>query len=342
MTEAIRAQLQAYAEHALPAWPRPEVGKVTRITDGWESELYRFDLEHGPAGARERLGLVLRLYPGDGAAHKAEHEFIGLQRLYQAGYPVPRVYHLALSGSPLGQPFVLMERIEGGLLGPALETGTRGEQARLLTLFCELLARLHRLDWRPFAAEPARLEAAGPYVFVEAMLEGARTLVANSGLPGFAPVVDWLAAHRAEAACARPAVTHGDFHPANVLLRPDGAAVVIDWPNLAVTDARFDLAWTLMLIQSYVGRALRDTVLAGYEHARGARVENLAYFEVHACGRRLTDVTISLSQGAERRGMRPEAAALMRAQLPAVAAVGEMLYQRTGLRVPEVEALLRG
>jgi aminoglycoside phosphotransferase (APT) family kinase protein len=342
MTETIRAQLQDYAERALPAWPQPAVGTVTRITDGWECELYRFDLEYGPPGARERLGLVLRAYPGDGAARKAEHEFTGLQRLHQAGYPVPQVYHLALAGSPLGQPFVLMERIEGELLWPALETRSRAEQAELITLFCELMARLHRLDWRPFAADPARLEAAGPYVFVDAMLDDARTFVAHGGLPGFAPLVDWLAAHRAQAACARPAVTHRDFHPANVLLRADGSPVVIDWPNLAVTDARFDLSWTLMLVQSHVGRALRDTLLAGYEHASGAKVENLAYFEVHACGRRLTDVTISLTHGPERQGMRPEAVALMRAQLPSLAAVAEMLFQRTGLRVPEVEGLLRG
>jgi hypothetical protein len=39
--------------------------------------------------------------------------------------------------------------------------------------------------------------------------------------------------------------------------------------------------------------------------------------------------------------MRPEAGALMQAQLPAVAAVQAMLEERTGLRLPEVEALLQ-
>lgn len=139
------------------------------------------------------------------------------------------------------------------------------------------------------------------------------------------------------AAPERPAVTHGDYHPNNVLApttgRPDGIAVVIDWTNWAVTDPRFDLAWALVLAQAYAGPALRDAVPAGYERARGARVENLGYFEAYACARRLANVAISLRDGAERMGMRPEAVAMMRARAGAVRVVTEMLAARTGIRV---------
>jgi hypothetical protein len=49
---------------------------------------------------------------------------------------------------------------------------------------------------------------------------------------------------------------------------------------------------------------------------------------------------VSLTRGPERLGMRPEAVELMRAQLPAMAVVAEMLQARTGLRLPEVTTLL--
>ena len=341
MTEAMQARLQAYAEQVLPQWASPVVGPLARITDGWESELYTLALEHGPRAARQWVALVLRLYPGDGAADKAAHEFHGMRRLHAAGYPVPLVQHLCLENAALGQPFILMERIEGVPLWPVLGERPPAEQRALVDQFCALFVRLHRLEWRPFATEAERLEAAGPYVFVDRLLAEGRAYFEHMALPGFLPVVEWLAARRDSAACPRPAVVHRDFHPANVLLRLDGTMVVIDWPNLAVTDARFDLAWSLVLAQSHASVRFRDALLAGYETASGEPVEHLAFFEVCACVRRLRDVTVALTQGAARMGMRPEAAALMRGHLPAMAVVHDLRHARTGLRVGEVVEVLK-
>jgi aminoglycoside phosphotransferase (APT) family kinase protein len=282
----------------------------------------------------------LRLYPGDGAEVKARHEYQGMRRLFEAGYPVPQVHHLALTGSPLGQPFILMDRIEGGPLGDALLQRPPAEQQALLEYFCELFLQLHRLDWRPFAVQAEQLAVAGPLAWVDDVLAEARAFVAQYELPGFAPVVDWLAARRDGAACAQPAVVHRDFHPFNVLLRADGTAAVIDWSSWRVSDPRFDLAWSLVLAQSQAGAGLRDRLLAGYERATGEAVSNLAYFEAYACLRRLAVVTFSLTRGAARLGMRPEAAALMQAQRPALAEVHRLLRERSGLRVPEVERVL--
>jgi hypothetical protein len=47
MADHMQAQLQAYIESALPQWAAPLVGPVGRISDGWESELFTLDVEHG-------------------------------------------------------------------------------------------------------------------------------------------------------------------------------------------------------------------------------------------------------------------------------------------------------
>ena len=116
---------------------------MARVGAGWETEIYSFDIEYWLAAQVRRKGLVVRLYPGDGASAKAAHEFRGMRQLYDSGYPVPRVLALEGDGSPLGRPFILMERIDGEILWPLLMNSTGGHQQQLLTLFCELFVRLH-------------------------------------------------------------------------------------------------------------------------------------------------------------------------------------------------------
>ena len=333
----MQQRLQDYCVRAFPERQEVRVGNLAPVGGGWETEIHAFDVE-SEAG---REGLILRLYPGEGSAAKAAHEYRSMGQLYAGGYPVPRVLALEGDGSTLGRPFILMERIDGEVLWPLLMGAAGDERQRLLTLFCELFLRLHRLDWRPFAGDGARYEQDGPtYAFVDAWLGEARAAVARFSLPGFERLVDWLQERRDLLPCPEPSVVHWDFHPFNILLRADGSPAVIDWAGCQVTDARLDLAWTLLLMSTHAGAEWRDPILHEYERLAGARVDQIELFEVLACARRLFDVTVSLSEGAERLGMRPEAAALMRQQREPLQRVYDLLRVRTGLRLAAVEAAL--
>ena len=61
MADHMQAQLQAYIESALPQWPAPRVGPVGRISDGWESELFTLDVEHGPGWLSRALIRLMKL-----------------------------------------------------------------------------------------------------------------------------------------------------------------------------------------------------------------------------------------------------------------------------------------
>ena len=63
-------------------------------------------------------------------------------------------------------------------------------------------------------------------------------------------------------------------------------------------------------------------------------------FVVLACIRRLFSISVSLSDGAEKMGMRPEAAATMRTQAAAHRRIYDLLVSITSLRMPEFEQLL--
>jgi aminoglycoside phosphotransferase (APT) family kinase protein len=120
--------LEAYLARSRSAWPDPQVETLTCINAGWESDVYAFDLAHGPAAARQRAPLVLRVYPGAGARDKSAREFNGMRLLHRAGYPAPEVFLLERDASPFGNPFVLMERIDGQMLWPLLFHGPEADR----------------------------------------------------------------------------------------------------------------------------------------------------------------------------------------------------------------------
>lgn len=338
MTDDMRAHLLAYYTSAFSAHQNVSIGPLSSLSTGWETEVYAFEVEYGPAQARTAESLILRIYPGDDAQAKATHEYQSLRQLRQAGYPVPQVLALECDASIFGRPFVIMERVKGRTLWALLcgSTGDSEAQRRHLALFCQLFVRLHSLDGRLF---DATLDMADSYACVDRWLSMAHNNLARFPRADFGPLVKWLEARRDELPCSRPAPIHGDFHPDNVLLRDDGSPVVIDWTGFGVSDSRFDLAWTLLLAHAYIGPEWRDQILHEYERQSGTSVEHIDVFQVFACARRLFDLYVSLVAGAEKQGMRPGAAAIMKQQMEAHMRVYDFLRERTGIQIGEIERL---
>ncbi len=338
--EDITARLQAYYSGSgrKAGGGARRVSKVTALAGGWESAIYSFTLSPAQDGSDIPQDCVLRLYEGDHPEARAAHEFQGMAALHRLGYPVPSVFTLEQDASFFGRPFVVMERIAGK---PLWSTAARadGESKRaFLGSFVGLYARLHRLDTGPFLPhlEYADVDAAGGPVLHE--LRKWRYLFGQYPVAGFAPVMEWLELRGARVAPLPGAVVHWDLHPENVLLRDDGSMVVIDWTHWDVTDPRFDLAWTMLLVGAYPGWG--EAVLREYERMAGLKMADMEYFQAAGCVRRLMSVVIALTYGPERLGMRAEAAPLMRRHAGALKGVYDLLKSRAGLRVPEVEALL--
>jgi aminoglycoside phosphotransferase (APT) family kinase protein len=335
--EVMGPLLEAYCRQADARWREAQLIEMECISAGWESDVYVVALD---AGA-EREELVLRLYCGDHSDYKAGLEFQAMRRLYQAGYPVPRVFRLERDASPFGRPFMLMERIHGDMLWRTMFRAEPERRDALLAAFCGLLARLHALDARPFDGGAGGTADEGPgRVTVESMLSWTRGMLAPYADLGFGSGMEWLDERRHTLPPAELAPVHWDFHPANVLRREDDSMIVIDWTQFMVTDPRFDLAWTLLLVGSQEGPQWREPMLREYERQGGGPVDDLDFFDAYACLKRLASVTISLSAGPEKLGMRPEAVEAMRRQLGPMGRVYEMWLNRTGVPMSGVEAML--
>ncbi|MGA7671981.1 MAG: phosphotransferase [Nitrolancea sp.] len=335
--EHVSRALPAICLQAYPEFGSQKIDGLERISDGWECDVYRFNLEGVEQADHVQRALILRVYLGYGAAAKAEWEFRVMQTLRSLGYPVPRV-DAVLTDSALGSPLMLMERVDGSILGlKMVRAANDAELGTWLVLFCRLLVDLHRLDWRPFVPNPddyASEEAATRWC------TGMRKWIQRLGFNEFGEAFDWLEREAPRVAPGRLSVVHWDFHPWNVLLRPDGAPAVIDWTSAEVTDSRFDLAWTLLLVSANSGHDAREAVLAGYEREAGEPVKDLAYFEAAACLRRIASMVISLAAGSEVFGMRAGAEVQMRENLTHLSTAYALFQERTGLRLPIAEAEL--
>lgn len=336
----IRGRLLRFYERKLASRENIEISAFMKISDGWENEVYSFTIEYRETAEQTQEDLILRIYPGDGASQKSAREFNGMKKLYELGFSVPEVLILELDDSPFSRPFVIMEKINGRLLGQVFGESSDQKRQKLITLFCKMFVDLHALDWRPFAPDPSVYERGDPYTFIKHSLSEAQRHIDRFQRNEFAPVLDWLEERYLDVPCERLSVIHLDYHPHNILMRDDGKAFVIDWTNMQVADFRIDLAWTLLLTSAYGNPEAREIVLGEYERIAGHRIEQIDYFEVAASLRRLLSIAVSLSDGASRLGMRPEAVTLMKQNVDHIKNVYAFLYDRTGIAIPEIEELI--
>jgi aminoglycoside phosphotransferase (APT) family kinase protein len=160
------------------------------------------------------------------------------------------------------------------------------------------------------------------------------------GKAEFDPVFDWLRKGADDVRFTEPCLVHWDYHPWNIIVKNDGTARVIDWTQAQVLDFRFDLGWTFLLISTHAHPRLAGSVLRKYEQKARKRIEDMDYFTVAACLKRLFAVSVSLTHGAERVGMRTGAEAVLREHALPLTRVYRILRRITGISIPEFESHL--
>ncbi|MDT8382626.1 MAG: phosphotransferase [Brevefilum sp.] len=317
----------------------PQIYLDRVIYTGWESEIYLFTLKSGTESDRIVVRRALRLLTGANFS-EAEAEFKTLGLLGKAGYPVPQVYALGRPDEAFGRPFIIMQSVQGGNFANRFPK-TTGDDQKPLDDFIALFRRLHTLDWRLYIENPDAINPPGqPYYHFDRQLEIFSGYFSRADFTGLDPAMAWLIAQRERAACEHASVIHYDFHPDNILEDGEGKLYVVDWTSADISDYRFDLAWTLTLALAYRGVDRRLMILKEYERQMGDKVPELDVFEAAAIVRRIGFVMLSLGAGADKMGMRPEAAeAMRRDKLPLTRIFGR-LQEITSLDFPEVQAFL--
>jgi aminoglycoside phosphotransferase (APT) family kinase protein len=236
-------------------------GPPSRLTGGFWAELVSFRLRGAPEGWQGDL--VARVMPDPGTAAK---ETAIQAEVAAQGFPTPSVH---LAGGPdtgLGRAFMVMDLAPGAPLLGGL--GGLGAIARLPRLarrlpdaLAETAARLHRLDPAPVRARLAGASAGEPGM--AALVSGLAESAALCDRTDLVAAARWLAEH--PPAPAPDVICHGDLHPFNLLVDPDGTVTVLDWSAGRLVPGAYDVAFTGLVLAEppvAVPSALRPLVRA--------------------------------------------------------------------------------
>jgi aminoglycoside phosphotransferase (APT) family kinase protein len=224
--------------------------------------------------------------PLEGAAEGMAREYRILSAL--EGTPVPHAAPIAFCDDPevLGSVFYLMAYVPGFIPSAELPREFASNDARhaLGIAVVDALAALHSVDWRERLAGFGR-----PDGFHER--QRGRWLRQYEGyaaqeLTGIEEVGDWLA-QRAPTDWS-PAIMHGDYHAANLLIAPEPpprVAAICDWETATIGDPLLDLAGFLRIwfeINGDAGWPTRDELIARYAARTGRAIPDLSYYDVLA------------------------------------------------------------
>jgi aminoglycoside phosphotransferase (APT) family kinase protein len=212
---------------------------VTLIAGGKSNLTFRVD---APAGSvilrRPPLGHVLP------TAHDMVREHTVMSALSGTHVPVPRMLHLCTDAQVLGQPFYVMERVEGHVCRESLPAGYADlpELRRAIGEgLIEVLAALHEVD----PAQVGLGEFGRPEGYLERQVRRWVKQWDATRIDGH-DALDRLAAELAGDVphTQRHAVVHGDYRLDNTLLhptRPGRISAVLDWEMSTLGDPLADL-----------------------------------------------------------------------------------------------------
>ncbi len=249
-----------------------------------------------------------------------------MQALAATDVPVPRVYWLELEDrTVLGGAFYIMRQVRGRVpsdqppyhAGGWMADATPAERAAIWWGGIEMLARVHRLDYRALGFAFLELPQLGPTPLDWQIAYYERFLTwAAQGRPQ--PVIEaalvWLKRHRPT---DEPIVlSWGDARIGNIIFDGTTPVAVLDWEMVTVGSPEMDLGWSIFLDRHHsegieVPRldgfpSYQDTV-ARYEALTGHRVRHLHYYEVFA-GFRFAVIMTRIAQQMIIYGVMDEAA----------------------------------
>lgn len=309
----VPALLADWLATLMPAGADPQVVLHSGIdANGMSSETMILDATWTEDGEPRRGEYVARVAPA--AADFPVFPSYALQEQYDAmrlvgeltDVPVPAVRWMEPTGTVLGTPFFLMDRVDGVIPQDVLpynfgdnwlHDADHADQRRLQDRTVEVIAALHAIP-----------DAGSTFAFLDPHQPGETPLARNLARTrawydfavadiGRSPLAErglaWLEEHLAEAETGETVLCWGDSRVGNVIYRDFSPVAVLDWEMAAIGPRELDLSWIVFahrVFESITGMLelpgmphfLREEdIVATYEQASGATVGDLTWYHVY-------------------------------------------------------------
>lgn len=294
----------------LPAGADPTVVLHSGIdANGMSSETLLFDATWTEDGRQQVGRYVARVAPSESdfpvfPTYDLQHQYDAMRLVGElTDVPVPGVRWMEPTGSVLGTPFFLMERIDGVVPQDVLPytfgdnwlfDGTPAQQRRVQDTTTATLAALHAIP-----------DAASTFAFLDPAYDGASLLerhlararawyefaVPDIGRSALAErALAWLEANLPDV--GDPVLCWGDARIGNVMYDDFAPVAVLDWEMAAIGPRELDVSW--MLFAHWVFQSITDMlempgmpdfmneadVVAAYEEASGTSLGDLGWYHV--------------------------------------------------------------
>ena len=312
---------------------------LQRLTGGFDTETFAFELDNAPAELSGRF--VLRLFRTPGHVNRARVEAAVHRAAAAGGHRVPGVPVDSDGYFILGRPFLVMEYVSGTSLGEAIAAPEIAAAAPAVV--ARIQAGLHSLSSSELVEALTKVGVDASKLTPFRLLDDIHRWIETAGLEGLRPVARWLDQHRPEPPEA-PAICHGDFHPGNVMVDGREVTGVIDWANVMLGHPEFDVAFTRFAIsigpiegpeaqdariRESIDRAVEEYV-AAYRERRPLDGELISYYTVLRAAHAFTRIAVART-GADLPDAAPDGYAWAHPVL--LKAITEAIRAGTGTRV---------
>lgn len=273
---------------------------VTEPTQGFSSKTILFTALWQNAQGPQRRDLVARIQREVGCPMLADvfHQYRVMRAISSVStVAVPRLAFAEVDPAPIGQPFFVMERVEGRVpadipsyheAGWFADELTTGQRAQAWWNAIREMERLHRIDWRVFPFLGEGLEAAPRADFYLEGFIGAWMDWAAQGqsYPAIERAIRLMTKHMPPT--VQTGLVWNDARMGNTMFAPDfTVAALIDFEVATLGPAEIDLAWWLYSEEIHTvqygtpriaGVPMVEDAVTGMELIYGRAMPDMDYF----------------------------------------------------------------
>ncbi|MHA2251733.1 MAG: phosphotransferase family protein [Candidatus Kariarchaeaceae archaeon] len=259
-----------------------EIKNFYEIFGGADTRIISFDLTRKNQKRKETLGLILRLYIRDSGNERMIRDFSNLEKLFSQGLSVPKPYFCSPNLTEFSHAYMVMERIEGQTLDSLFQNADHRKQQEYLVKFIKEMALLHSLTIETLGFEAKLYDIkVDPYSPIKSYLNRFNQKISRyEELHELSPLIKWLEEKMVNFPSSRLVFIHGDFHPANIMVTPQGDFKILDWSSIRYEDFRFELGFSSVAIEAFGGEVgkTRHILSKIYTEETNHEVAGIEYF----------------------------------------------------------------